>query len=95
MPRSQRSATRNQSAAAPALVTAANRLIRAAYDSASGSSPNVWARMTKSGLPGGCGMPRTLAAAMYSEVSQKAVVGASVSDVERAGRATNVARAQR
>jgi hypothetical protein len=34
--------------------------------------------MTKSGLPGGCGMPRTLAAAMYSEVSQNAVVGARV-----------------
>ena len=71
MPRSQRSATRNQNPAAPALVTAAKRLIRAAYAPASGSRPKVWARMTKSGLPGGWGMPSTLAAAMYSEVSQK------------------------
>jgi hypothetical protein len=29
-------------------------------------------------LPGGCGIPNTLAAAMYSEVSQNAVVGARV-----------------
>ena len=78
MPRSQRSATRNQSPAAAALVTAANRLIRTAYDAASGSRPKVWARMTNSGLPGGWGMPSTLAAAMYSEVSQNAVVGARV-----------------
>jgi hypothetical protein len=79
MPRSQRSATRNQNTAAPALVTAANRLIRTAYDSASGSSPKTWARTTNSGFPGGCGMPSTRAAAIYSDASQNAVVGASVS----------------
>ena len=49
-----------------------------AYEAASGSRPKVCAMMTNSGLPGGCGMPSTLAAAMYSEVSQNAVVGASV-----------------
>jgi hypothetical protein len=59
-------------------VTAAKRLIRTAYEAASGSRPKVCARMTKSGLPGGCGIPNTLAAAMYSDVSQNAVVGARV-----------------
>ncbi len=34
--------------------------------------------MVKSGLPGGWGIPSTLAAAMYSDVSQNAVVGARV-----------------
>ena len=33
---------------------------------------------TKSGLPGGCGMPSVYAAVMYSLVSHIAVVGASV-----------------
>ena len=79
MLRSQRSATRNQSAADTALPKAAKRLIRFAYSPASGRRPQVWARMTKSGLPGGWGIPSTRAAAMYSEVSQNAVVGASVS----------------
>ena len=65
--------------AAPALVTAANRLIRTAYDSDSGSSPKTCARITNSGLPGGWGIPSTRAAAMYSDASQNAVVGASVS----------------
>src|SRR5437868_4475018 len=65
IPRSHRSATRNQKPAAPALVKAANRLIRSAYDLASGSRPKVWAEMVNNGLPGGCGMPSTLAAAMY------------------------------
>src|SRR3989304_1242129 len=40
--------------------------------------PQTLAISTKSGLPGGCGMPSTLAAAMYSEVSQNCVVGAMV-----------------
>ena len=53
-------------------------LILTAYDDESGSSPKVCAVMVKNGLPGGWGMPSTLAAAMYSEVSQNAVVGASV-----------------
>src|SRR5436190_7543620 len=78
MPRSHRSATRNQNPDAAALVVAANRFTRSAYDAASGSRPKVWARMTNSGLPGGWGIPSTLAAAMYSEVSQNAVVGARV-----------------
>src|SRR5919112_2529016 len=78
IPLSQRSATRNHRPAEAALVTAAKRLIRTAYEAASGIRPNTWARMTKRGLPGGCGMPSTLAAAMYSEVSQNAVVGARV-----------------
>src|ERR1043166_8938124 len=75
---SQRSATRNQRPEARALVTAANRLIRTAYDAASGSRPKVWASRVNSGLPGGWGMPSTRAAAMYSDVSQNAVVGARV-----------------
>src|SRR4029077_11795529 len=75
---SQRSATRNQQVVATALQTAAKRLIRTANEAASGSSANVCARMVNSGFPGGWGIPSTLAAAMYSEVSQNAVVGASV-----------------
>src|SRR5439155_8949530 len=75
----RRSLTRNQDPAAIALVTAASRLMRMAYPAASGSSPHVWAISTNSGLPGGCGMPSTYAAAMYSDVSQNCVVGASVS----------------
>src|SRR5512143_2224294 len=76
--RIQRSPTRNQHAAATALVVAANRLMRCAYAAASGSIPHTCAIIVNSGLPGGWGMPRTLAAAMYSEVSQNWVVGASV-----------------
>src|SRR5919108_3890985 len=78
MVRSQRSATRNKTPADAALVTAANKLMRTAYAAESGSRPKVCARMTNSGLPGGWGMPSTFAAAMYSEVSQNAVVGARV-----------------
>jgi hypothetical protein len=33
----------------------------------------------KSGFPGGCGMPRMCAVAVYSLASQKAAVGARVS----------------
>ena len=76
--RIKRSPTRNQHPAATALVTAARRLIRIAYPAASGSRPQTCARIVNSGLPGGCGMPSTYAAAMYSEVSQNCVVGASV-----------------
>jgi len=73
---SQRSATRNRKPDASALVTAANRLIRSAYRPRKPTSwPQVFARITNSGLPGGCGIPSTLAAAMYSDVSQKCVVG--------------------
>src|SRR5882672_10097213 len=40
--------------------------------------PHTCAISTNSGLPGGCGMPSTLAADMYSDVSQNWVVGATV-----------------
>src|SRR3989441_5266915 len=91
--RIQRSLTRNQHPAAIALVTAASRLIRMAYPAASGSKPHTWAISTNRGLPGGCGMPSTYAAAMYSEVSQNCVVGASVSTYRtRAPRDTSPAQ---
>ena len=57
--RIQRSPTRNQHAAAIALVVAASRLIRIAYPAARGNKPQVWAISVNSGLPGGCGMPST------------------------------------
>src|SRR5947209_2004528 len=76
--RSQRSATRNQQPAEMALVTAAKRLMRAAYSFMTGSIPNTCAISTNSGFPGGCGMPSVYAAVMYSEVSQNCVVGAKV-----------------
>src|SRR5690348_7498997 len=76
--RIQRSLTRNQHAAAIALVVAAKRLMRAAYPDARGIMPHTCAIIVNSGLPGGCGMPSTYAAAMYSDVSQNCVVGASV-----------------
>src|SRR5229473_1822480 len=76
--RIQRSLTRNQHPAAIALVKAASRLMRIAYPAASGNKPQVCAISTNNGLPGGCGMPSTCAAAMYSDVSQNCVVGASV-----------------
>ena len=52
--------------------------MRIATLGAMGRIENTRPSSTKSGLPGGCGMPSTFAAAMYSEVSQNAVVGASV-----------------
>src|SRR3989441_13015008 len=75
--RIQRSLTRNQHPAAIALVTAASRLIRVAYPAASGSKPQVCALSTNRGFPGGCGRPSTCAAAVYSDVSQNCVGGAS------------------
>ena len=76
---STRSATRNHIAAEKALASAASRLIlTATLKPPSGSSANVRPRMTKSGLPGGCGRPKTYAAAMYSLVSHIAVLGARV-----------------
>ncbi len=79
--RRMRCATRNQSAAEPAPIRALNRLTRTATESPVGarSSSQARASRTKSGLPGGWGMPRMCAVAMYSLVSQNAVVGASVS----------------
>jgi hypothetical protein len=75
-------------------VVAANRLIRAAYSEASGRRPNTWARITNSGFPGGWGIPSTRAAAMYSDASQNAVVGARVAAYTMSTM-TKVARAQR
>ena len=90
--RIQRSPTRNQHPAATALVTPASRLMRIAYPAASGSSPQTCAMIVNSGLPGGCGMPSTYAAAMYSDVSQNCVVGASVTPYRiSAPRLTSVA----
>ncbi len=58
-----------------------NRLIRTAADNLVGdrSTSHACATSTKSGLPGGCGIPSTCAAVMYSPESQKPVLGASVS----------------
>ncbi len=65
---------------AAALVTAAKRLIRTATDRPVGARRRLqtFATTTKKGFPGGWGMPRMWAVAMYSLVSQKAVVGARV-----------------
>jgi hypothetical protein len=51
---------------------------RAATDGAIGSSEKNFPISTKNGFPGGCGIPRMYAAAMYSLVSHMAVDGASV-----------------
>src|ERR1700712_5297389 len=56
-----RSATRNQSAAEPALHTAASAFIRSATDP-TGTSDATLPSSTNSGLPGGWGMPRVDAA---------------------------------
>src|SRR5881409_2353399 len=64
MLRRNRSPIRNQQPAATALVTAAKRLMRTPYFAAQGIIPHVWATSVNNGFPGGCGMPRTLAAAM-------------------------------
>ena len=90
-PRIQRSPTRNQQPAAIALVVAASRLTRMANPAASGRRPQTCAIIVNSGLPGGCGIPSTYAAAMYSDVSQNWVVGASVATYM--ARATNVTQA--
>jgi hypothetical protein len=77
---STRCITRNQKACAAALISVENRLTRTATESPvhPRSVSQVWARRTNSGFPGGCGIPRMCAVAMYSLVSQVAVVGASV-----------------
>ena len=68
------------SIAAAADVDAANRLIRAATPRPVQPSSSSQARptTTNNGFPGGCGIPRMWAVAMYSDVSQNDVVGASV-----------------
>ena len=72
--------TRNQKAADVALIAAEKRLILAAVESGMGviRISHARARIMNNGLPGGCGTPTMWAVAMYSLVSQKAVVGASV-----------------
>ena len=61
-----------------ALQTAASTLMRTAMDFAMGRIANTRPISTNSGLPGGCGRPRTVAAVMYSLVSHIAVDGARV-----------------
>ena len=72
--------TRNQSPCARELISAENRLMRTAVEMP--KTPRmisqVRASTTKSGFPGGWGTPMMCAVAMYSLVSQNAVVGASV-----------------
>jgi hypothetical protein len=75
---STRSVIRNHMPADTALDTAARMLTRAATEPAMGSSEKKRPINTKNGLPGGCGMPRVYAAAMYSLVSHIAVDGARV-----------------
>ena len=77
-PRVARSAIRNQTPAESALAIADMRFIRSAGVGAIGRSENVRPSMTNNGLPGGCGVPKVNAAAMYSPASQNATVGASV-----------------
>jgi hypothetical protein len=68
--------TRNHSAWALALMSALKRLMRTATESPSGArrTDHARARTTKRGLPGWCGIPMICPVAMYSDVSQKAVV---------------------
>ncbi len=73
------SVIRNQKPAESALASAAMMLILAPYETGIGSDAKAWPSSTKKGLPGGCGMPRTFTAAMYSPVSHIATEGARVS----------------
>jgi hypothetical protein len=75
-----RCTTRYQKNIVPAVMKAEKRLMRTAGDSPNGvrSTSHARASSTKSGLPGGWGMPRMCAVAMYSLVSQNQVVGPSV-----------------
>ena len=78
-------ATRKKNPPAAAEVKAASRFTRTATGSPSGDSRTIHtlASTTKSGFPGGCGIPRMYPVAMYSLVSQNAVVGASVTTYRR------------
>ena len=80
---STRSVTRNHIPAETALHSAAKMLIRIATFGAIGMIANTRPMRTNSGLPGGCGMPRMYAAAMYSLVSHIAVEGESVTRYSR------------
>ena len=76
---STRSVIRNQAPAAIALDSAASMLSFTATDAPGiGRCANTLPISTKKGLPGGCGIPSTYAAAMYSLASHIAVLGASV-----------------
>src|SRR5690348_6569606 len=89
---STRSATRNQTAAVPALQSAASRFTRTAT-LPNGTSVATRPSSTNSGLPGGCGMPSVYAAVMYSLVSHIAVVGARVSRYSTSTRTPTIAAA--
>ena len=80
---STRSVIRNHNPADTALDSAASTLMRMATVGAIGRIAKTRPINTKNGLPGGCGMPRTYAAAMYSLVSHMDVVGASVTRYRR------------
>ena len=95
-PHAIRCATRKKNPLAAAEVRAASRFTRTATDRPNGDSSTIHTRAstTKSGFPGGCGIPRMYPVAMYSLVSQNAVVGASVTTYSRriAAPATTAAR---
>ena len=65
---------------AVALVTAASRLIRTATGSPRGARSRLQVRATetKSGFPGGWGMPSRCPVVMYSLASHQPVLGARV-----------------
>ena len=73
--------TRNQSAWAAALMNGAEQVDAHRHrepQRTTGAPTSARARTTKSGFPGGWGMPRMWPVAMYSLVSQNAVVRDSV-----------------
>ena len=77
--RSDSWATRKKQPAPAALRRALRKLVRAANSPTGTSIPHTWAIITYSGVPGGCGIPSTRAAAMNSPASQNVTPGASVS----------------
>jgi hypothetical protein len=72
--------TRKKKPVASADVVAARTLMRTATGSPVSSRRRIQTlpTTTKSGFPGGCGIPMMNAVAMYSLVSQNQVVGARV-----------------
>src|SRR3954465_8521435 len=72
---STRSVIRNHIPAETALESAARMLTRIATVGAMGRWLKTCPMSTKNGLPGGCGIPRTYAEAMYSLASHIAVEG--------------------
>jgi hypothetical protein len=78
-PTRTRSVIRNQAAAESAEQSAASTFTRCATVGAMGRWVKTLPSSTKNGLPGGCGIPSTYAAAMYSLASHIAVDGARVS----------------